>query len=72
MGPDLVIRNGTWVATPRANFRRSLRRESPEVASIYFRRIYRTLFTPALVGVRLYSVDEETREFIRSKLSPTF
>jgi hypothetical protein len=69
MGPDLVIRNGTWVATPRANFRGSLRRESPEVASIYFRRIYRTLFTRALVSVRLYSVDEETREFIRSKLS---
>lgn len=72
MGPDLVIRNGTWVAIPAANFRTSLSTKSPEVASIYLRRIYRTLFTRGLVSVRLYSVDEETREFIRSRLSPAF
>ena len=69
MGPDLVIQNGRWVATPSANYKDSLSNKPPEVASTYFRRIYRTLFTRALVSVRVYSVDRETREFIRSKLS---
>ena len=70
MGPDLVIRNGRWIATPSANYKDSLSNKPPEVASIYFRRIYRTLFTRALVSIRIYSVDPETREFIRSRLSP--
>jgi uncharacterized protein len=70
MGPDLIICNDRWVATPRANYQDSLSSKPPEVASDYFRRIYRTLFTRALVSIRVYSVDEGTREFIRSKLSP--
>jgi hypothetical protein len=69
MGPDLVIRDGRWVATPGANYRDSLSSKPAEVASLYFRRIYRTLFTRALVSVRVYSVDEKTREFIRSRLT---
>lgn len=62
-------RNGRWVAIPQANYKDSLSSKPPEVASIYFRRIYRTLFTRALVSIRVYSVDRETREFIRSKLT---
>lgn len=73
MGPDLVIRGGRWVANPTANFHGSLRAKSPNGASLYLRRIYRTLFTRALRSVRVYSVDEETQEYIRSRLiSPGF
>jgi DUF2075 family protein len=69
MGPDLISRKGSWLATPQANFRRSLRKLPPEVASLYFRRIYRTLFTRARLGVRVFSVDDKTRNFIRSRLT---
>ena len=69
MGSDLVIRNGRWLANPRANFRNSIRGKSPEAASIYLRRIYRTLFTRPLRSVRVYSVDEETRDFLGSKVA---
>jgi type I restriction system adenine methylase HsdM len=71
MGPDLVIRDGRWVANPTANFRNSIRGKSSEVASVYLRRIYRALFTRALRGARVFSVDAETRAFIRSKLAST-
>jgi len=69
MGPDLVIRNGVWVADPRANFRNSIRGKAPDVASIYLRRIYRALITRPLRSVRVYSADAETRDFIRSRLT---
>lgn len=68
MGPDLVIRDGKWRVNPRANFRKSLRGKSPDVASIYIRRIYRTLFTRPLRSLRVYSVDAETRMFLRSRI----
>ena len=68
MGPDLVIRNGVWVANPRANFRNGLRAKPPETASIYLRRIYRTLFTRAMRSARVFSVDEETTVFLRSRI----
>jgi hypothetical protein len=68
MGPDLVIRDGAWVAHPRANFRNGLRAKPPEVASIFLRRIYRTLFTRAMRSLRVFSVDEETAMFLRSRV----
>lgn len=68
MGPDLVIRDGRWEANPRANHRNSLRAKTPDVASIFLRRIYRTLFTRAMRSVRVFSVDPETREHLRSQV----
>jgi hypothetical protein len=68
MGPDLVSRDGKWIANPRANYRNVLRAKPPAVASIYLRRIYRTLLTRPLRGVRIFSVDAETREFLRSRV----
>lgn len=68
MGPDLVNRNGNWVANPRANYRSTLRAKPPEVASIFLRRIYRTLFTRPLRSIRVFSVDAETRAFLRSQI----
>jgi hypothetical protein len=68
MGPDLVIRDGKWVASPRVNYRSTLRAKPPEVASVYLRRIYRTLFTRALRSIRVYSTDPETRAFLRAQV----
>lgn len=67
MGPDLVNRDGKWIANPRANYRGTLRAKPPEVASIFLRRIYRTLFTRPLRSIRVFSVDAETRAFLRSQ-----
>lgn len=68
MGSDLVVRDGCWVANPKQNFRNSIRGKSADIAAIYLRRIYRTLFTRPLRSIRVYSVDEETRSFLRSKV----
>ena len=68
MGADLTIRNGKWTADPRVNFRNSIRAKPQEVAGIYLRRIYRALFTRPLRGARVYSVDPETREFLKSTI----
>ena len=68
MGSDLVVRNGKWVASPKMNFRSSIRAKPPEVASVYIRRIYRALFTRPLCSLRVFSVDAETRTFLRSKI----
>jgi hypothetical protein len=70
IGPDLIIREGRWNADPRANFRSTIRAKPPDVASIYISRIYRALFTRPLRSLRVYSVDTETREFIRSRIMP--
>ena len=69
MGPDLVNRGGEWVAVPRENYRKTIRAKSNDVASVYIRRIYRALFTRPLRSVRVYSVDNETRNFLRANIS---
>jgi hypothetical protein len=71
MGADLVIRSRRWVVCPKENYRKVLRAKPPEIASIFIRRIYRTLFTRPLRGLRVYSVDVETREFLRSRIART-
>jgi hypothetical protein len=68
MGPDLVIRDGRWMANPQANYRRVLRAKPADVASEYLRRIYRTLLTRPRQALRIFSVDEQTRAFLRSHI----
>jgi len=67
-GPDLVIRNGTWVADPRKNFSNGLRGKSSEVALPYLKRIYRTLLSRPMRSCRVFSTDDETREFLSNQL----
>jgi uncharacterized protein len=66
IGPDLIVRNGDWVADPRKNFSNSLRRQIPEVALPYLKRIYRTLLSRPTESCRVFSTDEETREHLRN------
>ena len=52
--PDLVIRDGRWVAQPRNNFSRNLSTERPEIALPYLKRIYRTLLSWGSERCRVY------------------
>ena len=68
IGPDLVIRNGNWVADPRKNFRNSLRAKKPEIALPYLRRIHRSLLSRPIRSCRVFSTDDETRAYIAGQL----
>jgi hypothetical protein len=68
IGPDLVIRGGTWVADPRKNFRNGLRAKRPDIALPYLKRIYRTLLSRPMRSCRVFSTDDETREYIAGQL----
>ena len=39
-----------------------------EVASVYVWRIYQALLTRPMKAARVYSVDEETRAYLRSRI----
>lgn len=67
-GPDLVVRDGRWVAFPRCNFSNGLRAKPAEVALPYLKRIYRTLLSRPTESCRVYSTDAETRGFLRGRL----
>lgn len=64
IGPDLVVRDGRWVAAPRKNYSNSLRAKPPEVALPYLKRIYRTLLSRPTQSCSVYCVDEETRLYV--------
>lgn len=65
MGPDLVVRDGQWVAEPRRNFSNGLRAKPATVAMPYLKRIYRTLLSRPSASCRVYSTDAETRLYLR-------
>ena len=69
IGPDLVRRRGAWAADPQRNFANKLRGKRPEVALPYIKRIYRTLLSRGMDSCSVYCVDEDTREFVRSRLT---
>jgi DUF2075 family protein len=68
IGPDLVVKRGQWVAVPSHNHSRDLRRQLPEVALPYIKRIYRTLLSRAMDSCSVYCVDEGVRDYIRSRI----
>ncbi|MBK8232078.1 MAG: DUF2075 domain-containing protein [Candidatus Eisenbacteria bacterium] len=70
VGPDLVRRRGAWLADPKQNYANKLRGQSPAAALPYIKRIYRTLLSRGMESCTVYCVDEETREFLRSRLLP--
>jgi hypothetical protein len=69
LGPDLVWRNGGWVAVRAANKDPDLRSRSA-VSDHDFERlvrnVYKVLLTRGMIGTILYSTDEETRAMLRS------
>ena len=77
MGPDLVIRNGTWVCQPekRASSDKSIHgiksliklnpQKGKEMANAIIKNTYRTLMTRGMKGCFLWSSDEETQDWLR-------
>lgn len=70
LGPDLVRRAGRWEAHPEQSHDPKMRGVEAGLYLELARNIYRVLMTRGMKSCRLYSTDEETREFLRS-LMPT-
>ena len=81
LGPDLVARDGQMIARPefRSKMDRSIRgwksrrtREPGIDAKVHriIRNTYRTLMTRGMKSCFVTSTDKETREYLRTRLSP--
>ncbi|KYH45364.1 ATP-binding protein [Branchiibius sp. NY16-3462-2] len=69
IGPDLVLRDGLWVADRSKNrdpdFKNTIRVSDADFDRLV-RNVYKVLLTRGLQGVAIYSPDEETRRTLRS------
>jgi hypothetical protein len=73
LGPDLVWRDGRFVAVRGANrdpHYRNTKTLSDDDFDVLVRRIYKVLLTRGMVGTVIYSTDRETREALRSLVGP--
>jgi len=69
LGPDLVWRNGGWVAERSANKDPNLRSRSAVPDQDFerlVRNVYKVLLTRGMIGTVIYSTDAETRAMLRS------
>ncbi|MGW4393832.1 DNA/RNA helicase domain-containing protein [Amycolatopsis nivea] len=68
MGPDLVWRDGGWVADPDKNVDPVFQKAglAPERYLPLALNIYWVLMTRASRGCRVYSVDEQTQQYLRT------
>lgn len=71
MGPDLVWRTDQWVVDRTASKDPVFTKATPDadVAQL-IRNTYKVLLTRGMVGTIIYSTDPETREKLRSLVSP--
>ncbi|SHJ17526.1 hypothetical protein SAMN05421803_10445 [Nocardiopsis flavescens] len=70
IGPDLVRRGDRWEAHPETSHDKAMRGVDTDQYLDFALNTYRVLMTRGMKSCRLYSTDEETREFLRS-LMPT-
>ena len=71
-GSDLVVRNGKWVGQPKESKDSELKRSANSGALTFedlVKNTYRVLLTRGMRGCHLYVVDEETRQYIASRIS---
>lgn len=69
IGPDMVWRGHAWITDRRASKDPAFSRGSGATDSdidLLIRQVYKVLLTRGLAGVVIYSVDQETREFLSS------
>ncbi|SDX82786.1 hypothetical protein SAMN05421504_1031000 [Amycolatopsis xylanica] len=64
-GGDLVVRDGQWVARREFSRDRPVKRANDVVFDRLVRNTYKVLLTRGMQGVCVYSVDDETNEFLR-------
>ena len=68
IGPDLVVRDGEWVARRSENKDpdfKSAKKVSDDEFGALVRNVYKVLLTRGMIGTLIYSTDAETREFLR-------
>ena len=68
-GPDLVRRDGRWMAQPRASKDPALRAIPDVDADPLLRNVYKVLLTRGMVGTVIHSVDPETQAFLAELVS---
>ncbi len=69
LGPDLVWRDGGWIASRAASRDpdlRSLKKVSDHEFGRLVRNVYKVLLTRGMIGTVIYSTDPETRALLRS------
>ncbi len=69
LGPDLVWRDGGWIARRDASRDpdlRSLKKVSDHEFGRLVRNVYKVLLTRGMIGTVIYSTDPETRALLRS------
>ncbi|MFJ4644089.1 DNA/RNA helicase domain-containing protein [Streptomyces bobili] len=65
LGPDLVWRDGTWIANRNASEDGAVAGASPEDFYYLIRNTYKVLLTRGMRGTVIFSTDQETREMLR-------
>ncbi|MET8413546.1 DUF2075 domain-containing protein [Streptomyces sp. NPDC005195] len=65
-GPDLVWRNGVWVADKKSSKDTIVARAPEHEFAHLIRNTYKVLLTRGMQGTVLFSTDQETREMLRS------
>ncbi|MEV5544398.1 DNA/RNA helicase domain-containing protein [Saccharopolyspora shandongensis] len=69
MGPDLIRRDGRWIAQPKESHDPAMSHVSPQDYLRYATNTYWVLASRASRGCRLYSTDAETQQFLQSLIS---
>ncbi|WP_433333399.1 DNA/RNA helicase domain-containing protein [Spirillospora sp. CA-294931] len=64
IGPDLVYRDGGWLAQPHESHDGPMRNLSPDQYLPLALNTYRVLLTRSTRGMRIYSTDPETKHFL--------
>ena len=73
LGPDLVWRDGRWVAQREFNKDpdfRNLKKVTEQEFDRLIRNVYKVLMTRGMIGTLIYSVDPETQQHLRGALRP--
>lgn len=65
MGPDLVWRSGEWKAIPSGTKDPAMKGVESSLYETLIKNTYKVLFTRALVGTYIFSVDPETQDYLR-------
>jgi DUF2075 family protein len=65
-GPDLVWRTDHWVARPEYSHDKQVKKADRTAFDRAIRNTYKVLLTRGMRGMRMYSTDAETQEFLRS------
>jgi uncharacterized protein len=69
LGPDLVWRNGKWVGIPSESKDPDMRGINEETFLKLVKNTYKVLLTRGLVGTLIYSVDNETQDYLKTLIN---